>query len=131
MKIDNSNITVSAKRESGGMVPYGSTYVSLPDEVEVNWKGNIRIDFNDSDIMDVEDPVTGIDYDAALRDAILEALKDAPESFEYGGSRRFGPEEGKIYFTDFTILMSGTNLVVEEGGYAKFVVIEPIDYEWV
>lgn len=128
MKLDNSKISVSAKRERGAMVPYGSTNVPLPDETEVNFKGTIKIEFADSDIMDVEEPVVGIEYDAALRDAILEALKDAPESFEYGGNRRMGPEEGKIYFTDFKIIMSG----LSDGAYTgKFVVIEPSDFEWV
>lgn len=57
-----------AHRERGGLVPYGSTYVSLPDEWEIDWKGTIQVDLRG------EAPWSEGDW----RDAVQEALDDEP-----------------------------------------------------
>jgi hypothetical protein len=106
-KVIDSSLSLYAKRERGALVPYGSTFTALPDDVDITLRGQllIRIDpyFRPSEFKDA--------IREALGDHVIQMLVYSPGGCE---------EYVRVVISDYDIVSE----------FCSHVVIEPTDIEY-
>lgn len=93
-RVNYDNWHFTAKREHGGLVPYGSTFVNLPDEWDMDWKGTIKVDLSGEDRADW--------LEGDWRDVVQEMLDDEP--YDLSSCERVFVKDWKLLKNDGWLL---------------------------